>query len=129
MQNSLFFMIRLWPSAIGLLFAAFLYYFTRRRSWLIGAISLGAISTLAIVATYIWPPSDPDFAGGVFVWHCDVYYPLFCLSLICWLGALVFVVGYICQKEKRTKIKMVLPVIFLLPFAYEVFAIICSFFR
>jgi len=108
-----------WPTIIGC--SLIFLFFARRRawSWFSGAVSLGSISALAVVATYIWPPSDPDFAGGVFVWNVSFGFPMLELSFICWLGGLIFYVGYIRQKERRTKLKIATPIVLLLPFVHE----------
>ena len=80
---------------------------------------LAVVSSLAIAATYIWTPSDPDYAGAVFSWNVSFGWPMFGLSFICWMGALVFYVGYLRQNERRSKWKLVTPIIFMLPFIYE----------
>src|SRR4029077_14476486 len=97
-----------------------LFYLRRRAwTWFGGAISLAVVSSLAIAATYLWPPSAPDFAGGMFGWNVSFGFPMLELSFICWFGALAFYVGYIRHKESRTKFKLASPIVFMLPFTYE----------
>ena len=84
------------------------------------AIVAGIASTLAIVATYVWIPKDPDFAGSVFGWNLTFYLPMLALSFACWVAALVFYIGFLRQNENRSGIKIASPVLLFIPFVYEV---------
>jgi len=90
---------------------------------------MAVISSLAIAATYMSHPDDPDYAGSIFAWNIMFYYPIIALSFICWAIALVFYLIFLRQKVGRTWLKIASPPVFLLPFIYEAALIIRSLAR
>ena len=82
------------------------------------AVLFGAVSTAAIAATLAWSP-DSGFAGGIFVYNVTFFFPLVIVSFACWVTAVLFYIFFICRDIHRTPLKIVLPVLLLLAFPYQ----------
>jgi hypothetical protein len=95
------------------------------KAWMT-AIVLGSISAAAVVATYMRSP-EPDFVGAIMDYNLTFYYPLILLACVCWVTALCFYVVFIRQSAYRSAMRIIVPLILLLPFIYESIIIVRHF--
>jgi len=96
------------------------------KSW-VAALVLGTVSAAAIAATYTRSP-DSDFVGAVMDYNLTFYYPLMLLAFVCWVTALCFYVLCVRKSAYKSAMKIIVPLIFLLPFIYESILIVRHFF-
>jgi succinate dehydrogenase/fumarate reductase cytochrome b subunit len=82
------------------------------------AVVFGAVSTVAIGATYTRSP-ESDFAGATMTYNVFFYLPLVFLSFVFWLAALASYIFFIRQAAPKPLFKIIVPVVLLLPFIYE----------
>jgi hypothetical protein len=95
------------------------------KSWVTATV-LGTISAAAIVATYMRSP-ESDFVGAVMDYNLTFYYPLILLASLCWATAVCFYVIFIRQSAFKSTIRIIVPVVLLLPFIYESILIVRHF--
>ena len=88
------------------------------RYWTL-SVSFGVVSSLAIASTYIWEPDLDSSGGGVFAWNVLFYLPMMAFSIFCWTAALGLYICFIHEKQQKSRIRIMLPLVFLLPFIYE----------
>jgi len=79
---------------------------------------LGTISAAAIAATYTRSP-ESDFVGANMDYNLTFYYPLIILAFVCWVTALCFYVVFIRHSAYKSAMRIIVPLVFLLPFIYE----------
>ena len=92
------------------------------KSW-VTALVLGSISVAAIAATYTRSPYS-DFVEAIIDYNLTFYYPLILLAFVCWVTALCFYVVFIRKSAYKSAMRIIVPVVFLLPFIYESIVIV-----
>ena len=104
---------------------AYLFLVRRMKSW-VTALVLGTISAAAIAATYTRSP-ESDFVGAVMDYNLTFYYPLILLAFVCWFTALCFYVVFIRRSGYKSPMRIIVPLVLLLPFIYESILIVRHF--
>jgi hypothetical protein len=88
------------------------------------AVVFGAISTAAITWIQVSPTPEPGFAGAAFGYNLTFFFPLVLASLVFWIPAFVFYILFIHRDSRRTRWKIVLPVLLLLACPYQLTVIV-----
>ena len=97
---------------------AYLCLVRRMKPWT-KAIVFGAISAALIVLIYATPSPEPGYAGTAFVYNFLFFFPVVIVSFGFWASASVFYVQFLRDPIGRSALKVISPVVLLLPFALQ----------
>jgi hypothetical protein len=88
------------------------------------ALVFGSISAALMVLIYITPSPEPGFAGANFGYNISFFFPVVIASFVCWGLALGFYIAFLRDRAGKSPLKIVSPVILLLPFTLQAIWII-----
>ncbi len=83
------------------------------------AIVFGAISAVLIVLIYVTPSPEPGFAGAAFGYNTSFFFPVAIWSFPFWAVALAFCIAFLRSAASKSPLKIVSPLMLLLPFALQ----------
>jgi predicted cobalt transporter CbtA len=104
--------------ALAVLIVLVYMLLNRKKLW-ISAIVFGALSAALIVLIYITPSPEPGFAGAAFGYNFSFFFPVVLSSLVFWIAALGFYIGFVRSRAGRSPSKIILPLTLLFPFTVQ----------